>query len=116
MGDSNDEAFVKGLAEAALGKKASRLVLQDVTGVSDICNYQLICSGSNPKQNQAICDAVEFYAKSKHGSLPTAVEGAQTGSWILIDYGSVVVHIFDQSIRDFYALEHLWPKAVAVKV
>ena len=114
MNDKNLEEFAKGLAKAALEKKAQRNVLQDLRGVSDVCYFQLICSGTNPKQNQAICESIESYSKAAFGAVPVAVEGKQTGSWILLDYGSVIVHIFDQSIRDFYALEHLWPKATVV--
>ena len=106
--------FAVGAARAANGKKALRVVLQDVQGLSDVCDYQLICSGSNEKQTQAICQGVEDYARVNFSQRAITIEGKQTGNWILLDFGSLVVHVFNDEIRDFYALDQLWPRAKAV--
>lgn len=103
--------LVKVILKAASDKKATRLVVQDLSKKSDICEYQVICSGSNDRQTQAICAAIEHMTREKSGAKPLAIEGKQTGHWILLDYGSVIVHVFLEEIRDYYALEELWPDA-----
>jgi|LauGreDrversion4_2_1035121.scaffolds.fasta_scaffold00221_31 ribosome-associated protein len=102
-------------AEAASDKKAQRMVLQDLRGLSDLCQYQLVCSGDNDRQTRAIADSIEERCK-KLGVRPVAVEGKQTGNWILIDFGSVLIHVFLEGLRDFYALESLFPKAKFVQL
>lgn len=106
--------FVKGAAKIAEGKKANRVVLQDLRGQSDICEYQLICSGSNAQQTKAICQGIEAFGKNNFGLKPIAVEGRQSGNWILLDFGNSIIHIFEESIRDYYAVDRLWPKAKSV--
>jgi ribosome-associated protein len=102
-------------AQAAADKKASRIVLQDLRGQSDLCQYQLICSGSNEKQTQAICQGIEDHLR-RAGVRAMAIEGKQTGQWILVDFGSVIVHIFYNLVRDHYNLEELFPGAKPVEV
>jgi len=102
-------------AAAALDKKARRLVLQDLRGQSDLCDFQLVCSGENDRQTHAIADAIEDQLK-KAGTRPVAVEGKQTGNWILVDFGPVLIHVFLDSLRDFYAIETLFPKAKLVQL
>lgn len=101
--------------QSAIDKKAVRIVLQDLRGKSDLCQYQLICSASNEKQAQAVCSNIEDNLK-KAGVRPAAVEGKQTGVWILVDYGSLIVHIFQEIVRDHYALEELFQGAKFVDV
>jgi ribosome-associated protein len=98
-------------AAAAADKKALRPVLLDLRGQSDLCDYQFICSGENERQTRAIAEAIEARCKQAGGVRPVAVEGKQSGNWILIDYGSTVIHVFYNYLRDYYALEELWPKA-----
>ena len=102
-------------ATAAADRKAVRPVLLDMQGASDVCDYQFICSGENNRQTQAIADAIHMSCKSQ-GVQPVAVEGKQTGNWILMDYGSTVVHVFFDYLRDYYAVEELWPKAKHLKI
>ena len=97
-------------AKAAAEKKAQRPVLLDLRGQSDMCDFQFICSGDNTRQTQAIAASVEGMLKQR-GMKPVAIEGQQSGNWILIDYGATIVHVFFEQLRDYYALEQLWPKA-----
>ena len=101
-------------AAAAADKKAARPILLDLRGQSDLCDYQFICSGENERQTRAIADAIEERCKTSGRVRPVAVEGKQTGNWILMDYGSVMVHIFYSHLRDYYGIEQLWPKAKLV--
>jgi len=97
-------------AMIALDKKATRPILMDMRGHSDLCDFQFICSAENNRQCQAIADAIEAHCKAA-GVRPVAVEGKQTGNWILLDFGATVIHVFFNYLRDYYALEQLWPKA-----
>ena len=103
-------------AAAAADKKAVRPVLLDMRGLSDLCDYQFICSGENDRQTKAIADGIEERCKKLGGVRPSAVEGKQVGNWILLDYGSTIVHVFYNYLRDYYALEQLWPKAKFIKL
>jgi ribosome-associated protein len=96
---------------AALDKKAMRPVLMDLRGISDLCDFQFVCSGDNNRQTKAIAEAIESACKQKGSVRPVAIEGKQAGNWIMIDYGPTIVHIFFDYLRDYYALEQLWPKA-----
>jgi len=104
-------------ANAALDKKSSRLVLMDLRGLSDICDYQLICSGDNERQTTAIANSIEKTLRNDLSVRASAIEGKSTGHWILMDYGPVNIHIFYDYLRDYYALEQVWDKAkyVAIK-
>jgi len=108
--------LVKLIAKAADDRKALRIVVQDLAKKSDVCEYQVICSGTNERQTQAICDGIQGFVREKAGQKPLAIEGKQTGHWILIDYGHVIVHVFLDEIRGYYALEELWPGAENVQL
>lgn len=103
-------------ASAAVDKKAGRISLLDVRGLTDMCDAALICSSDNERQSAAIADAIEERCRKVAGLKPYAVEGKQVGNWILMDYGSFIVHIFLSSARDYYALDSLWPKAKKIPV
>lgn len=97
-------------ATAALDKKALRPVMLDLRGQSDLCDFQFICSGDNNRQTRAIAEAIEARCKAG-GVRPFAIEGKESGNWILLDYGSTLIHVFFDYLRDYYAVEQLWPKA-----
>lgn len=103
--------IAKEAAAAAADRKASRPVTIDLRGVSDLCDFQFICSGENERQTRAIAEAIEARCKQLGGIRPIAIEGKQTGNWILMDYGGTIVHVFFSQLRDHYGLESLWPKA-----
>ena len=92
--------------EAGLDKKAEGLCVLDLRELSSFTDFFLIASGASSRQNQAIADALEVRLKQA-GRRPLSVEGSGTAEWILMDYGSFVVHVFSRRARDFYALEKL---------
>ena len=100
---------------AADSRQADDIVVLDMTPHSSAADRFVICQGRSDRQVQAIADAVEEQLK-KIGEKPRAVEGYQTGSWILIDYVDLVVHVFDPDTRAFYGLERLWGHADQVTV
>ncbi len=95
---------------AAKDMKASRILLFEVKGKSDLCDFQLICSAPSDRQARAISEAIEAECR-KIDMVPAAIEGKGTAQWILMDYGSLLVHIFQNEVRDYYSLETLWEGA-----
>lgn len=97
-------------AEAAAEKKGQDVIILDISPVSLIADYFVIASASNKAQMGAIADNVEEQL-AKQGEAILHREGRGEASWILLDYGAVVVHIFREEARQFYALERLWGDA-----
>src|SRR5579859_1982456 len=97
--------------QACLDKKAEELtILEMEKGSGAFTDYFVLCSGTNPRQIQAIADEVELRLKSAD-LRPTHVEGYNQAEWILVDYVDFVVHIFSEKARKFYDLERLWKSA-----
>ncbi len=94
----------------ALEKKAYDLVAMEVAELTSLADYFVICSGRSDTQVQAIAQSIEENL-GKLGIRPLSVEGLTGGQWVLVDYGSVVVHIFFQPVREYYDLERLWGHA-----
>lgn len=97
-------------ATAAGDKKARDVVILDMTALSPVTDYFVICSGNTTTQVKAIADGVED-ALAEQGILPLHKEGYRAARWVLLDYGSFVVHIFTTEDRQFYSLEQLWGEA-----
>ena len=96
--------------EAAGDKLASDIVLLDIREVSSFADYFIICTGSTGRQIRAIYDEVA-HALKKEGVLPHHHEGTPDSGWLLLDYGDVIVHIFDTAEREHYQLDELWGNA-----
>lgn len=88
-------------------KKAIDLKIIDIHEVSVMADYFLITSGSNPNQVKALMDNVDEVL-GRAGYQAKHVEGTQNSSWVLMDYGDVIIHIFDEENRLFYDLERIW--------
>lgn len=95
-------------ARAADEKKAVDTVVIDVGDVLAVTDHFVVTSGTNPRQVKAIVDGVELDLKAAGGPAPLRIEGAEARNWVLLDYGSFVVHVFDRETRDFYSIERLW--------
>lgn len=97
--------------QACLDKKAEELsILEMEKGSGAFTDYFVLCSGTNPRQVQAIADEVELRLKNA-GLRPTHTEGYSQAEWVLIDYVDFVVHVFSEKARKFYDLERLWKSA-----
>src|SRR5512145_1889692 len=101
-------------AEAAENKKALDIELLDIQGLTTIADYFLICSATNITQIGAIADGIG-HALAEQGIRPSHIEGGSESTWVLMDYGDVIVHIFDEQTRSFYGLERLWGDAKRVR-
>ena len=88
-------------------KKAEDILLIDVREKTTLCDYFVIASGRNTTQVRALCENLEEHL-SKQGLEPRRTEGVREGRWAVLDYGDVVVHIFNDESRLFYHLERLW--------
>jgi len=101
--------------QACLEKKAEQLtILEMEKGSGAFTDYFVLCSGTNPRQIQAIADEVELRLKGA-GLRPTHVEGYNQAEWVLVDYVDFVVHVFSEKARKFYDLERLWKTATRLE-
>ncbi len=100
-------------AAAADSKKAFDILILDLRTLTYITDYFVICSASNANQVSAIADAIGESLAREHIH-PSHVEGQAESTWVLMDCGDVVVHIFDEQTRAFYSLEKLWGDAARV--
>lgn len=91
-------------------KKALDIVIMDLSGLTDIADYFVIASGTSDRHVRTIADGIQEGMKLE-GARPFAVEGYDEGRWIILDYQSVVVHVFLESLRELYDLESLWIEA-----
>ncbi|HYM76699.1 MAG TPA: ribosome silencing factor [Candidatus Dormibacteraeota bacterium] len=97
--------------QACLEKKAEELsILEMEKGSGAFTDYFVLCSGTNPRQVQAISDEVEMRLKAA-GVRPNNIEGYNQAEWVLLDYVDFVVHVFSEKARKFYDLERLWKSA-----
>ena len=94
-------------AKALDSKKGQEIKVIDVEHLTSLADYFVICSGTSNTQINALCDAVEE-AVNESGEPTLHREGYRGGTWVLLDFGSVVVHVFSGEAREFYSLERLW--------
>jgi len=87
--------------------KAEEVVQIDLRGRSDIADYMVICSGRSTRQVATIAEKLVDRLKADLG-LICKIEGKETGDWVLIDAGDVIVHVFRPEVREFYQLEKMW--------
>jgi ribosome-associated protein len=102
-------------ARAALGKKATDVVILDLRKVTEFTDYFVLASAANQRQILAVADAV-MEAMREQGLRPSHIEGYPKQEWILLDYGDFVCHVFTPRMRAFYDLERLWGGASRIEV
>lgn len=103
------------MVDIAEDRKAEDIVMLDIRKVSIIADYFVICTGTGDRHVKAIAKEIDEKLGDE-GQNPISIEGMAEGKWVLLDYGAVLVHIFDQATRDFYTLEQLWAGAQPVLV
>ena len=112
--DSKELALVA--ARAIDSKKGSDIVIQDVSQLLNVTDYFVIATGANNRRVDAIAEEVEDQLREQCGIKPFSREGRDNDEWVLLDYGAIVVHVFQPATRDFYRLEQLWEQAPTVDV
>jgi len=108
------DALARLVFEAMGDKQAEDLVILDIRPVSLITDYFVIGTATSQRQLKAVIDGIADAVRLEGGEKPAQVEGDPASGWVLMDYGDVVVHVFDQERRSFYALEALWDEAPLV--
>ncbi len=109
MNSSKEFALVA--ADAASDRKAADIVAIEVSELLVVTDYFVICSGNTDIQVRAIADQVEDRLREECGIKPIGREGVGEGKWVLLDFGDLVVHVFQPEERAFYRLENLWSDA-----
>ena len=101
-------------ARAADEKKATDILVQDVRELVSITDYFVIVTAANSRQVEAIIDEIEEALREQMHIKPSHTEDSRDGSWSLLDYGDVVVHVFMPEAREYYRLEELWNDAPTI--
>ena len=112
--DSKQYALVA--ARAIDEKKGTDIVIQDVSKLLKVTDYFVIATGANNRRVDAIAEEVEDKLREQCGIKPISREGKYELEWVLLDYGCIVVHVFQPASRDFYRLEQLWEEAPTIDV
>ncbi len=111
--------FVRRLCDAAVRGAEEKIgldpVVLDVRGLLDCFDALVIVGGRNDRQVRAIAEEIERQISLELGVTPVTVEGFTGAEWVALDYGDVIVHVFDEPNREYYDLEHLWRSAPAVR-
>ena len=105
------EELARLCAACATEKHAEEVVALDLRGISTFTDFFVICSGASEPQLKAIAGGITERVRTEQNLRPTAVDGYPLSQWVIVDYGSVVVHIFHQVKRELYSLEDLWSDA-----
>lgn len=101
------------IADAALDKKAQNVVSLDLRAIGTaISDFFVVCNADSTTNVSAIADNIIKEAKEQLGLKPLRMQGLENGFWVILDYGNIVVHIFQTEYRQFYRLEDLWADAV----
>lgn len=100
-------------ARASLDKKARDVLILELKGLTVIADYFVICSGDSAPQVKAVVEQVEEKL-NKRGIKPLKIEGLRNARWVLMDYGDIIVHVFETETRDYYELEKFWLDALRI--
>jgi ribosome-associated protein len=111
--DLESEKLAKAIVDLIVAKLGEDVLLLDIQPLSTIADYFIMCSGTSERQLEAIHEHIRAELKEMHVR-PTHLEGTGRSGWMLMDYGSVIVHIFLSVTRQYYDLEQLWRNARTV--
>jgi ribosome-associated protein len=100
---------------AAESKKAKDIKVLDLREVTSFADFFVVCSGTNPKQIQAITEEIGQQL-AQRGEYPVSVEGFKNAEWVLTDYGDYLIHVFSEKARTYYDLDRLWRHAKVVPI
>ena len=101
---TTNQPRLKEIIKLALNKKADKIIILDVRGLSSLADFFIICHGTSEPQVKAIADHIRKRTNHK----PRHIEGYDNQNWILLDYFDIIVHVFKKDEREYYNLERLW--------
>ncbi|MBQ9728646.1 MAG: ribosome silencing factor [Clostridia bacterium] len=108
MAETTSRDLAVSICKALADKRGKDIVALYVREKTDLCDYFVLASGSNAPQIRAMGERVEEWIEKEYEITPSRTEGVRDGRWAVIDYGDVIVHIFNDETRLFYHLERLW--------
>ncbi len=109
---SDSEKLAELIIEGIQEKKGKQIQLLDLRDINNaVCDFFIICHGNSNRQVDSIADSVLEIVREKKGEKPLNMEGKSQAEWILLDYINVVVHVFQEELREHYALDELWADA-----
>ena len=111
-----EEALARLCADGALDKKAENVVILDMRQISSFTDFFVIVSGASDPQLNAIASSIRGKVRDAIDLRPMAEDGIPGSQWVIIDYGSVIVHIFNNEKREVYGLETLWSDARRIEI
>ena len=115
--EPTDKQIVNKIVEGIQNKKGHRIVIVDLKKLSDApCQYFVIAEGNSSTQIAAIADEVEDFVRKELGIKPFAIDGVDNAEWVAMDYGQIIVHIFQREPRAFYDIENLWEDGKITKI
>ncbi|MCG3172645.1 MAG: Ribosomal silencing factor RsfS [Myxococcota bacterium] len=104
------EALLKQVVRAADAMKAEDIAIRDVRGLASYADFLVFVSGTSDRHVSSIAEKVMETLKAA-GEIPVSVEGLESAQWVLLDYGDVILHVFQPPVRDYYDLESMWTDA-----
>lgn len=107
----DSKTLVEHIIEGARKRKAKDITLLDVSDLTTLTDFFVICSGNSETQIKAIADSIEDEVREQTGEKAWKKEGLQARSWIILDFINIVVHVMSQEKRDFYEIERMWNDA-----
>ena len=108
MAQISSKELAVAVCKALADKRGKDIVALYVREKTDLCDYFIVASGSNAPQIRAMGERVEELIEREYGLVPSRTEGVRDGRWAVVDYGDVIVHIFNDETRLFYHMEKLW--------
>ena len=109
------DKHIKLIGELLLEKKSKDIMVLEVEKITSITDFIIICTSNSSTQTKAIVDHIRSRLKEL-GSIPLNIEGYSNLSWVLMDYGNIIIHVFLPEFRKFYNLERLWGDAKSHKI
>ena len=111
------ELLADAVVEGILDRKGKNITVMNLQSIHNrVCDYFIICQADSNTQVKAVADSIEEMVKKMTGDKPYRSEGFENAEWVLIDYVTVVVHVFQSQIREFYNLESLWADAETTEI
>jgi ribosome-associated protein len=114
--DIDNLTTMRAIAQAALDKKGEQIALLDLEGKASYCDWFILVNGTNNRHVTAIAEGIVETLKRETGLSPMGVEGLTSGRWVLLDYGTGLVHVFLEPLRGYYDLDGLWMDATRLEI
>ena len=110
--ETEAQKVIDQIIEGIQDKKGKEIVVVDMLELGNIiCEYFVICQGNSPTQVSAIAGSIEDTVRMNCRKKPYSIDGLRNSQWVAMDYGDILVHIFQPEVRKFYDIEHLWADA-----